>query len=811
MKKQIITIVSVALTAILLFVSYVVFFKDSGIETVGDPFYTLTDSVKSELESVESDVTLALVGRNESDEGWEMITLFAEAVVDTNGDFELTEESGSFSGVRVSVGSSSKEIAFSDFFKTRYDGTRYAFDGESLIANAILSLAGREELNISLRALDGFDTDGDRVTENGNPYMFDKIDNRSRIAYLTVKNSHGEYSVYNDEGDFYFASSRAISYDEEMFSMLNSNCRLPVTYGKMTLPEGKSYDTYGLNEKEPTTGSYTIMTQTASDGTYELHTVYLGNLSSSGSYYFARYIGGVFTPSEGEGGDELVRNTSKDFIYYFPASVVEGTLMLPQTDFMKPTIVNAITETNQLFAIDNFRVDDFASGVSLVANRLLDFNAADNLSAIDTSSLTKVICDKVTVSDLSKYSDGWYNHIDVFGGFSSSDGKRTYVSGALAKKSAGGDYKVEFGLLRDEANGAYLPSNVIVEKSYDGYNWIEVEGGDIVPRQDDKSMGRYTVEFKDEATVKYVRVEFDIPLLKNTYVVFDEIRITSDGEDLQPSSAIGGQWKLISPENLFPEDRNYGFLDMINFNDFVQSIAALEGERVVGCAFSEDGDATRLKKDVLEKFGLAEPDKHYSFEYDDVVTELYVSKPTADGKYYAYTTFTGIVNDKEVCVTTDVIVELTTATAKWLAWDTTEYLDHSLLSFYLVDIDRIILTADGVASDFDVVVDSSGALSKVLLGDREMDVTSFKYLYQAIISIYMQDEYVPSEGDTPEEYFRIKVYSDSTSPEIVFYRVSATKCYFTIDGQGSYYCLVADVNEALDRLESYLAGGILNS
>jgi hypothetical protein len=46
-----------------------------------------------------------------------------------------------------------------------------------------------------------------------------------------------------------------------------------------------------------------------------------------------------------------------------------------------------------------------------------------------------------------------------------------------------GDYRVKFGLLRDEKNGAYLPAKVIIMKSDDGTNWNSVEGGEISPSQ----------------------------------------------------------------------------------------------------------------------------------------------------------------------------------------------------------------------------------------------------------------------------------------------------------------------------------------
>lgn len=807
MKKQIIVGIAGLLAAALLFTAYAVFFKDSGIEEVGDPFYTLTDEVKNALSEIDEDTVIKLSGYNGDEEEWEMIYRFSEVIAATDRDISLeAEDIDSFVGVRVEAEGKSKDIAFDDFFKKLYDGTVYAFDGENLIANAILSLSGREALTVSLRALSGYDTDGDTVTANGAPFIFPALQ-RSQISFLTIGNSHGEYSIYKDGTDFYFGSSRAVSYNDEMFSQLTTNCRYPVAHGKMSIPEGKSWENYGLGDKEKATAYYSIVTDADSEGNYALHSVYIGALSSTGGYYYARYIGGIFDPSEKEGeADKLVRNTSKDFIYFMPVDSVVNSIGLPETAIMKPTIVNPITNNEQLLTIDNIRIDLFGDNISAVAKRMGDFNAAPNLAAIDNSSLSTVISDKTSADVYTSYSDGWHKHIDIFGGFTSSNGKDTYIDAALARSGQNGEYKVTFGLLRDEANGAYLPSKVTLSKSYDGVNWHDIENGEISISHNDKSLKRYELSFNDENVVKFIRIAFDVPQKSKTYVVMDEIRIYVDGDDAQPSSAIGGQWKLTAPTSYIQPGMNYSFLDMTNFNNFVQYMAALEGESVVACGIGDNGDATSLKTDILAKYGLDNPDKHFAFEYDGVVTDLYVSKRNENGKYYLYSTFNGEVNGQKVNATTDVIVEVSEETAPFLAWNIVEYLDHSLFSIYIVDISKMEISADGKTYTFDLSLDSEGKLGEVIYDGKSCDVTSFKYLYQSIIGIYMQDEYKAVEGEKPVEYLRVKIYTETNSPEIVFYRVSSSKCYFTIDGEGSYYALVEDVNEAREKLIAYVNG-----
>ncbi len=812
MKKQIIVIASVALAAVLLFTSYALFFKDDGIDEAVDPFYTLTDDVKNALSEIDTKVEILFSEYDSDDANWEMIYRYIELFEQESRKISIkAQDIDGFKGVVVQLKddtvSNCINIEFDSFFKKLYDGTYYAFDGESLVTNAILSVCGKEEMTISLRALSGYDTDGDVVTSTGAPFIFPSVQ-RSEISFLTINNSHGEYSIYKDEGDFYYGSSRAVAYDSEAFSLLTTNCRYAVAVGKMAIPEGKSWATYGLDEAKNTTANYTIMTDTDKDGNYRLHTVYIGNLSSTGSYYYARYIGGIFKPSgKDDVADELVQNLSKDMLYFMPVDAVDNSIALPETASMQAMIVNAITSSNEIYNVQNIRIDFYNDGISAIAKKMIEFNQAPNLSAIDASSLTKIIGDKISVDDYSAYSDGWQNNIGVFGGFTSSDGKSTYIEAALTR-SGSGDYRIKFGLLRDETNGAYLPSKITLTKSYDGINFLPIEDGEISISHKDKTIKNYELEFSSEDAVKYIRIGFDVPQKAKTYVVFDEIRIYCNDTDTQPVSSVGGNWKLTSPKEYIKEGMNYSYLDMSNFYDFIQSLAALEGDSVVACGFSDNGDASAIDSEKLAQYGLDNPDKHFGFEYQGVVTDVYFSKLNENGKYYAYSTFKGEISGTKVNATTDVIVEISKETAPWLAWNMVEYLDHSLFSIFVADIDKMEISADGKTYEFDLTAKDSN-LASVTLEGKEMDVTSFKYLYQSIISIQMRDAYVANEDETPEEYFRFKIHTETNSPEIVFYRVSSSKCFFTIDGQGGYYVLVEEVNGARDRLFAYIDGEII--
>ena len=826
MKKQIILVVSIALVAILLFTGYMVFLRDDGVEKVEDAFYTLTEEVKNQLSSTESDVDIELFGYDSSNTDWEMVYRFALAVENCDDNIKVKTNSskdGEFSGVRISVNGETKDVSFNDFFKTHYDGTKYAFDGESLICNGIFALTGKEGKDIPARGINGYDGDGDMVTANGEPFMFPSID-RSKISFLTIKNNYGEYSIIQENNRFYFDNSSAIAYDDEMFSLLTTRCRHTATYGKMELPSDKTWATYGIVEKykedgtlESITGkngTYTLMTVEDKDGNYLLHTVYIGDLAPNERYYYARYTGGVLKPSDKEGeGDKMIHTFAKDFIYFLPRESVDNAIGLPKTDIMNKGIINVIEDPSKLAEIGDIRIDLYNEGIQALARKTTALQCATNLVAADTSNAAiGIVTDKKFAKEsYASYEGAWLNNLDVFGGFKVTSGSSSYLVAALARYPQNGEYKVSFGLVRDEENKAITPKKFTVYKSNDGTNWTAIENASVTVDQQDKSIKNYEIGFTDANPIKFIRLSFDAPTGSVSFVVFDEIRIYGDGIDLQPTDTFMGSWKLVTPKEYIPQGYNYAYLDMTTFNDFVQSIATLEGEKVVGCGFSENGDASKLKTEVLAEFGLDKPEKHYSFEYQGVVTNLYASESkTEKGKYYVYTTFDGEVNGEKILATTDVIVELSASNVKWLDWSLVDYTNHAPITMYINDIHRIDITVDGVEYDFTLDFDDKGAtLEDVVYNGKSYSVDGFKMLYEYMLRIQMKGKYTPEEGAEMEEWLRIRIHSDVNSPEFVFYRVDSARCYYTVDGQGGYYALVTDVNEIRDNLQKYLSGELI--
>ncbi|HBR30793.1 MAG TPA: hypothetical protein DD733_01790, partial [Clostridiales bacterium] len=167
MKKQIIIVGTVLLVALLLVGVYQIFFKTDDENT--EEKFDLSDAVKSEIEKVDRDFKIIISGADEnaikSDPANKLMYMLANALSEANDRISVSfDKNESFYGIIIKSGGDQKQISYDELYKKLENGTKYAFDGERLYTNAILSLCGRTEISgIGLRALEGYDTDGDTV------------------------------------------------------------------------------------------------------------------------------------------------------------------------------------------------------------------------------------------------------------------------------------------------------------------------------------------------------------------------------------------------------------------------------------------------------------------------------------------------------------------------------------------------------------------------------------------------------------------------------------------------------------------------
>ncbi|MBP5230707.1 MAG: hypothetical protein ILO68_03170 [Clostridia bacterium] len=815
-KNQLILIGAVLAVAAILLTCYFIFLRK---EEEPDPFYVLSEETQRVLEGLDERVEIRFDGYPESEYAEELseerhrVYRFAQLYGEASRRVrvEIGETSGD-ARVTVSCGSGKETIPLSDFHRARSsDGAVYGFDGESLLTNAILSLTGKERLSIDVRPLDGFDKDGDTVLASGGVVMFPMV-NRDNISILNIRNGNGTYTIYQEKGTFYFQGCEALEFDEEKFASLIVDCRYMVTAGKME--DHLDYAVYGLDSEENGSCVYTLVTNPDKEGNCLFHSVRIGKKAASGGYYYALYHGGKMNAE-----NKVIESYSNPKIYMIPYGNVEENLLRRKEDYFNANLVYGVSKTEDCYSVDHIHMDYYdrdGETLSIVVRNMTSVLFSDNIASNDGDAVN-VLKDKTSYSDTGKTYSDWLGEQDkgYFVGLTSSDGNEFTVTAVVTNVASDGKYECRFGLVKDLQNGTYpalLPDAVSVRISPDGEIFRKLPGVSLdFSGQEDKTVKQYRFTVESDEPVLLIELSFRMPRTVG-YLVMDEIRVYADGEDAVPADALTGVWRMVQPSSMIPAGKNFSYLDSTNFADFLYGICMLKGDSVARVGISSRDSSGRgsdvINGEILAEYGLDNPSMHFSYEFDGYRTDLYLSAYNPeDGCYYAYSTITGDVYGTGIPVTfcTGMVATVTTATASWLEWDPLEYIDRQLFDIYVYDLTEMTIAYEGKEYAIEISADGS-TLQSVRCNGEELNERNFRYLYLSIVQLNLKNGYQPAEGDKPEEYLRISVRSRTDRRDYVFYRVSPTKAYYTINGEGSYYCLVSALRNVMRKTDLFVAG-----
>lgn len=816
-KNQLILIGSVLVLAGVLLGVYFLFLKES------EPlpaFYELNASTEDVLDALEQRADVTFCNREkgelteETDPAVYRIYTYATLYADRTGRVKLhVAPKDTFNGVRIECAGKTMEIPYADFYRVRaIDGAVWGFDGEALFTNALLTMTGKEELSLKVRPLSGFDEDACDVLATGGVVMFPMVA-RENIDMLEISSGENEYTIYQNGGSFYFSGCEQLTYSADRFASLLVDCRYVVTAGK--LKDQLDYSVYGLANEEDLTCKYLLLTKQDAKGNRFFHRVWVGKRDSAGVYYYALYYGGKL-----DAENNLVETYSIPRIFLIPRSNVEDNLTQPVETYFDANLVSGISQIDQIYSFDQVHLDYYyydegRPDLSTLILNLPVIDFSDNVTSNDPNAADLLRDKKPYLSSGLSYKD-WTGETDgaYLVGLNSTDGQPFSVIAAVTNVAEDGVYECSFGLLRDDDNAnfpALLPESVSIRYSTDGINYRKLpsHGLDFSSHPED-TVRNYSFRIESEQPVLKIELTFTLPMVKG-YLVMDDIRITANGEDAVPNDALSGVWRMVKGGDLVPAGKNYAYMDSTNFSDFLYSIATLKGDSVAKIGISERGENKGndvINMEMLAEFGLDHPAIHVSYLYEGYVTDLYLSAFDEENAcYYAYSTLTGDVyeNGKDVTICTGFVARLSASTAAWLGWDPLELVDHSLVGMFVYEIEQMTITYDGTEYVFHVEADDN-TLTSVRWGNTELDERSFRYLYLSIVQLNMRDTYTPAEGETPTEYLRVRIKTKSDEKEFVFYRVSSSRAYYTINGSGSYYCLFNSLRNVTTKLQQFING-----
>ena len=774
-RKQTVTIVTVLLIAAALLIGgYFIFLYEPATEVEEDAFYILSAEGKDALEEISG--TISFKDEEETllaDKTGAIVYKFAQKVAEC-GKIKIKTGTGS---EFCSVSANGSEISFEkeEFFRFLEDGTPYAFDGENMLVNSFLSLCGEEKIELALRAIDGYDTDGDVVTTTGKPFMYPSI-TRSDVASITVKNQNTTFKVYRESKSsttFYIEGAEGVQLNAENFSYLVVNSTYTCAEGKLKNP--KDFSQYGL-DGDGSTAKVTVVTNEG-----DTHVLIIGDKDSSGSYYYARYDG-------------------KPHVYMLLASDVDSTFAAGGEAFLTANLVYSISDTNEIYSIDKMSMyfRDLDQTLTIRLRRALA--ASSNLVLSDEDADVATL-----LSDLKRapapYSD--WTEQSAFIGIGSKDGNPIQIAIALNRVAENGKYSIKLPLVRDEGKGAYLPEKITVSVYTDGESFDEVDV--VLPEslktQKDGTYVIHTLSFESEKPVQYVRIDFEGYSSKKLMVT-DEIRVMADTLDANPADAFIGLW-MITTDEFIPENRNYAYVNTTAYVEFLMSVCTLVGDEVVkfgieemdlaeyGLGKNEDGEGT-------------DPALTIHYVYGEYTMDILLSDPLEDGSRYAASMITTLdSNGDEVKFVNPYIAKVYLETAPWMDWEPLDYVSSSLLYMYLDDVNEMKFTYDGESYNFVVGKDEASIAQSVTCNGKEIDMDAFRQFYIKVINVSREGEY--EQGDeTGSEMLRINLVSETKRDEIVFNRITSTKAYYTIDGAGGYYTLTYEVSQLIDTLEELI-------
>ncbi len=789
-KRPLFVIIAILAAAAVLIAGYFIFLYEPATETEIDPLYVMSAEGKDALEELKATISFSADEDTLSaDKTGSIVYKFALSVGEC-GKIKVKTGTGSEFCV-ISVGNESVSFKKEEFFRFLEDGTPYAFDGENMFVNTILSLCGKEKISLSLRALDGYDTDGDVVTSTGKPFLYPSI-TRSDVKSISVKNQKTAFKVYRPDkksSTFYVEGAEGVELNAEAFSYLVVNATYTCAEGKVKNP--KDFSQYGLDGEGSTA---TVIIETM-DG--ETHKLIIGDVDSTGSYNYARYDG-------------------KDHVYLLLAADVASTFAAGGETFLTATLVYPISDTNAIYSIDKMLIyyRDLDQSISIRLRRAMAASSNIVLSNSEADVATML----TDLKRLSGVYEDWTKDTN-FIGMGSKDGESIQMAISTNRISKNGEYSLKIPFVRDEAKGAFVPESVEIYVCTDGstFQTAALYGADTFKDQKDGTYKVYNLDFKSEDPVKYVRIDIEGYSTKKLMVT-DEIRIMAGDVDANPADAFIGLW-MITTDEFVPEDRNYAYVNTTKYVEYLMSVCVLTGDEVVKIGVENkdlvDFGFATWKTDengnpVYAEDGVQDvdinPAMQIHYVYGGYTMDILLTDPLEDGSRYAMSMITTTENGEEVKFANPYIARITLETAPWMEWEPTDYLSSSLFMMIIDDLDEMTFTFNG--KDYTCVFgkDENGTVKTVSVNGKELDMDTFRKVYVSVINISRDGEYNLVDGEKGSEMLRLKIKSETKQDEIIFYRVTSTKAYYTIDGAGGYYTLTYEVLETIERFEAFLAG-----
>ena len=259
----------------------------------------------------------------------------------------------------------------------------------------------------------------------------------------------------------------------------------------------------------------------------------------------------------------------------------------------------------------------------------------------------------------------------------------------------------------------------------------------------------------------------DFYIVKNGEV-FVWITYLDDDEQKEQAQTGYGVYKMLAPTDYTPSSTNYDAV--------LQKFAMFTGERVVEMGNTSDV----MDEETLLKYGIDMQNPAYMvhYTYSGVESEIYFSELQEGDFYYAYS------------LTFNLIAVVPRETANFLEWDIIKFVDRPVFQRNINDVSKIevitkdvheVFHLDGEGQTIQITPESTG---KVFDADQ---LQNFRQFYKVLLSIEMED--YTENRSTDDLFLTLIVTTDAgVVTEYRFYPYSTRRSFYTINGEGEFYC-----------------------
>lgn len=382
----------------------------------------------------------------------------------------------------------------------------------------------------------------------------------------------------------------------------------------------------------------------------------------------------------------------------------------------------------------------------------------------------------------------------------------------IIKSMDGAEHKVYIGDRIPTAGGYYA--------RYDGRDAVYILAQDVASTllAPVNAIAHPMLTYPVSSTTYYTAEDFYI-IKDGKFVVW----IDSYGDSDSKEESISSQksCKMVYPEGFVPNATTYGNI-MSKFTEFTgQSVVEL-GPELSDAAANADAQTKELLdavsaygkteaeadspeyqllcvdqikllmralfgKETLDKYGLYEPKAVMHYTYNDVESFVLFSDTQEDGYRYAYSALWNI------------IVAVKPEDVSFLDWELLQFVDSALFGINIENVTELYFESPEITENF--LFSGSGDSLSVIPASTgkafdEFDLYNFKSFYRSLLMIELQDYTASKATDNHMLSFTVKTAGGS-SYTFDFYRYSARRCFYTINGTGEFYVLSDSVEKAI--------------